>query len=1181
MTLKIYLLGQFKLQADDQPIELPSRPAQSLLAYLVLNAGVMHRREKLASLLWPEASEANARGYLRQALWRIHKALESGALDWEDYLTISEISVAFDERSDYWLDADRLLERVEGQGVDEIKEELRLYRGELLPGFYEEWVGLERDRLQAAYHQKMTILLESLIQRAAWEEVLKWGEEWIRLGYAPEPAFRALMTAHAGLGDQGMLSATYQRCVESLDRELDLGPSPETQQLYERLRRGEVGGMRASPTSPVRPGEWRPAFLEGGEGRQVEKSVFVAREGELAQLDGYLERALAGRGRMIFITGETGSGKTALVQEFTRRAQDAHADLIVASGNCNAYTGIGDPYLPFREILELLSGGVEARLAAGAISSEHAHRLWNMLPAALQALAEVGPDLVDTFVPRAVFLERAEASASGQGRWLSRLDEFRNRQPVAGISGSGLQQSDLFEQYTRVLQALAQQTPLILWVDDLQWADLGSISLLFHLGRRLAGSRILILGTYRPEEVAIERDGARHPLDAVVNELQRLFGDIAVNMDSAEGKEFVEAFLDSEPNRLGLPFREMLYRQTRGQPLFTIELLRGLQERGDLVQDAGGYWVEGKSLDWETLPVRVEAAFAERLSRLAQPLQAALRVACVEGEVFTAEVVSRILSADEHEILGYLSEELDRRHHLIKAVSIQRLDGQLISHYRFRHILFQRYLYGSLDEVERVHLHEQVGTTLEGLYGSQEEILGIAVKLALHFQKAKIVEKAVHYLHLAGERAVQLSAYQDGTTHLTKGLELLFTLPDTSQRDQQELAMQISLGIAWKIDPSSPNAEKALTRARQLCLQMGKTSVLSRVMAELSTIHYVRAEYREAREMAEEALNHAQQTGDPLLVTFSHWILGFILFGLGEYLSAHTHLEQVMTFYDPQQHHRTFVHLLGVDAGLSAQAYAACCLWCLGYPDQALKRSQQVLTQARDLEHAFTQADVLCYGGCLFNAMCREPQTLIKTSDEMMQIVQKNDLPGWLSMAMFSRGEALVMVGRVQEGIALMLQGVEGNETSHVRCYLPWTLCFIAEGQAKLGQAEEGLATLARAFALVEETGERHWEAELYRLEAQLLLVQGDEEGAQASLEKALQIARRQSARSLELRAAVDLARLWRNQSKTIEARRVLAEVYNWFTEGFDTPDLIEARELLEEIDQHIRLLPGDNQVSR
>lgn len=173
------------------------------------------------------------------------------------------------------------------------------------------------------------------------------------------------------------------------------------------------------------------------------------------------------------------------------------------------------------------------------------------------------------------------------------------------------------------------------------------------------------------------------------------------------------------------------------------------------------------------------------------------------------------------------------------------------------------------------------------------------------------------------------------------------------------------------------------------------------------------------------------------------------------------------------------------------------------------------------------------------------------------------------------------MVGRVQEGIALMLQGVEGNETSHVRCYLPWTLCFIAEGQAKLGQAEEGLATLARAFALVEETGERHWEAELYRLEAQLLLVQGDEEGAQASLEKALQIARRQSARSLELRAAVDLARLWRNQSKTIEARRVLAEVYNWFTEGFDTPDLIEARELLEEIDQHIRLLPGDNQVSR
>jgi tetratricopeptide (TPR) repeat protein len=222
---------------------------------------------------------------------------------------------------------------------------------------------------------------------------------------------------------------------------------------------------------------------------------------------------------------------------------------------------------------------------------------------------------------------------AGLPAWLTRLDELVNgkplrqaqgrlQRPVRGVANgpgiAGPQQSDLFEQYTRVLQALARQVSLVLIVDDLQWADLGSISLLFHLGRQLAGSRILIVGTYRPEEIALGRDGARHPLEAVVNKFQRDFGDVAVNVDQAEGRDFVEALLDSEPNRLGPAFREMLYRQTRGHALFTIELLRGLKERGDLIQDPEGRWVQGPALDWETLPARVEAVIAERIGRLAE-----------------------------------------------------------------------------------------------------------------------------------------------------------------------------------------------------------------------------------------------------------------------------------------------------------------------------------------------------------------------------------------------------------------------------------------------------------------------------------------------------------------------------------------------------------------------------------
>ena len=1166
MSFKIYLLGQFKLQANNLQIELPSRPAQSLLAYLALNAGVTHRREKLADLLWPEATETNARRYLRQALWRIRKSLENGSLNCGEYLHISDISVAFDDQSDYWLDSDFLLETAEARPVEELIEIVNLYRGELLPGFYDEWIVLERERLQAAYHQKMNLLLESLIQTRQWGEALTWGEQWIRLGYSPEPAYRALMSAHAGLGDQGMVSATYQRCVESLDRELGLEPSPETQQLYGQIRRGDLEDFISIPTHGEELTGQQPSFLDEGDLQHIEKSTFVAREHELAQLDGFLDLALTGKGRVVFVTGEAGSGKTALIQEFTRRAQEMHANLVFASGNCNAHFGIGDPYLPLREILGLLTGDVEARWAAGAITREHARRLWNTLPLTAQALVETGPDLIDTFIPASILVERALVYGPGKADWHTRLDQLLDRMAPSPIF-PGPQQSDLFEQYTRVMQMLARKVSLVLVVDDLQWSDLGSISLLFHLGRHLAGSRILILGAYRPEEVAIGRDGERHPLEPVVSEFQRLFGDVLVDVDQAESWEFVEALLTSEPNRLGVPFHQMLYRQTRGQPLFTIELLRGMQERGDLVQDQEGLWVEGPSLDWETLPARVEAVVAERIGRLAQPLQAALQVASVEGEVFTAEVVAQVRGTDEQETLAHFSRVLDRRHRLVRAQSILRMNGQLLSSYRFRHILSQKFLYSSLDEVERVHLHEQVGTALEGLHESQEQLAAIAPQLARHFQEARITDKAIEYLRQAGVRAVQLSAYQEGTTHLTRGLALLMTLPDSSERAQQELALQLALGMAW-VGPKAYGAEAktAYTRARELCLQLGETHQLCQVLGQLSVRHFVQGEYQRARELAEEALSLAQQINDPLLVALGHWNQGFIWFHLGDYTTSRAHLKYVIDFYNPEQHHHSLVFLRGSDAGTGTLAYDACCLWCLGYPDQALIKSQETLALARELDHPLSLADVLCFAGCMFNAMRRDWQALRDYAEQLLRLSNEIGLGGWSEGATSFHGEAAVMLGQVSQGIAQIRQGMAASESISIRLNLVETLRALAVAQAKAGRPEEGLTTLAEALTLVEKTGERLWEAELYRLRAELLLTQGDDHEAEASFEKALEVARGQSARSWELRASIGLARLWQEKGKKDEARRLLEGIYSWFTEGFDTPDLKEAKALLEEL---------------
>jgi WD40 repeat protein/basic membrane lipoprotein Med (substrate-binding protein (PBP1-ABC) superfamily)/DNA-binding SARP family transcriptional activator len=319
MQLEVRLFGQFNLQYAGQEILIPSRPAQSLLAFLVLNTGVIHRREYLAGLLWPDTTETNARSYLRKALWLIRKSFEGANAPWREYLKIDEISVAFESTSAYWLDAHLITQHKDAQdwSIDELKTILSSFLGELLPGFYDQWTVIERERHQMAYHQKMNLLLERLIQHGQWDEVLEWGEQWIRLDYSPEPAFRALMIAHAGLGDQGMVGATYQRCVQALDRDLGLEPSPETQRLFQQLVSGEalptILGLPERETIAIAeelPAPGSPPY-KGLEYFDVgDADLFFGREKLTARLAGRL-----GEGeRILFVVGDSGSGKSSLVR---------------------------------------------------------------------------------------------------------------------------------------------------------------------------------------------------------------------------------------------------------------------------------------------------------------------------------------------------------------------------------------------------------------------------------------------------------------------------------------------------------------------------------------------------------------------------------------------------------------------------------------------------------------------------------------------------------------------------------------------------------------------------------------------------------------------------------------------------------------------------------------------------
>jgi predicted ATPase len=500
------------------------------------------------------------------------------------------------------------------------------------------------------------------------------------------------------------------------------------------------------------------------------------------------------------------------------------------------------------------------------------------------------------------------------------------------------------------------------------------------------------------------------------------------------------------------------------------------------------------------------------------------------------------------------------------------MDGQRLSHYRFRHILFQKYLYSSLDEVERAHLHEAAGTALEALYeGHMEGTAPIAPQLARHFEEAGIADRAIAYLRQAGEWAVGLSAYEEGIAHLTRGLALLAAVPAPHSEDQrsaharQELALQLALGMAWVGRRAyGPQGERAYNRARVLSQQLGETSQLCLVLGRLAIFHYVRTEHTKALELAEEALSLAERSQDPLHVALGHRYLGAILMCLGEFTAARAHFAHMISFYEPEQHHRALVSLRGSDAGTSALAYDACCLWCLGYPEQALARSQQALAVARALGHPFSLADVLRHAGGFLSELRRDGQALMGYAEELRPLVQKT--PPWSIAVASLQGEALLLLGRAEEGLVQIREGMDMYASMGVRFFLPGRMLFLAEAQARAGEPGQGLDTLDQTLAVVEETGERCWEPEVHRLRAELLLVRGDEAEAEASLHRAIEAARRQSARLWELRATVSLCRLWQQQGRAEAARQALAEIYGWFTEGFATRDLQEAQALLDEL---------------
>lgn len=560
----------------------------------------------------------------------------------------------------------------------------------------------------------------------------------------------------------------------------------------------------------------------------------------------------------------------------------------------------------------------------------------------------------------------------------------------------------------------------------------------------------------------------------------------------------------------------------------------------------------------------MQGVLAARIDRLAPDEKALLQQLAVIGREFPLSLVKHVIAQPEDDLYRLLSV-LQHKEFLYEQPAFPEVE------YIFKHALTQEVAYNSVLVERRKALHEQTAQAIEQLFHNQlEEHYS---ELAHHYSRSGNTEKAIEYLHLAGQQAVQRSAHNEAIAHLTTALELLKTLPDTPEHMQRELALQLVLGptLMTLKGYASQEASDAYTRARELCQRIGESPQLFPVLWGVCLVRLVRREYKVAYELGEQLLRLGQLAQDPALLMEAHYVLCLSSLWLGNLQQAQKHGEQSIAFYNPQQH-RSHTFFYGQVSGVHSLICVGWTLWLLGFPNQALQKIQHALTLMQEASLPYSLAATLSVAAAV-HQFRREEKVVQERAEAAIALSTEQGFSFWLAVGSFFRGWALAEQGQRDEGITQMTQGLADFRTAGSENSESHWLALLAGTYGKAGQVEDGLATIAEALRLVDKNDERMYEAELYRIKGTLTLqskVQGPkskvEEEAEEYFHRAIDIAQKQQAKSLELRATVSLARLWQSQGKKAEAHQMLSEIYNWFTEGFDTADLKEAKVLLEEL---------------
>jgi tetratricopeptide (TPR) repeat protein len=539
------------------------------------------------------------------------------------------------------------------------------------------------------------------------------------------------------------------------------------------------------------------------------------------------------------------------------------------------------------------------------------------------------------------------------------------------------------------------------------------------------------------------------------------------------------------------------------------------------------------------------------------------------GAEFTAEVVARVLQMEERLVIRQLAGTLNREHHLVREVGILREGRQRLSQFRFRHNLFQNYLYQDLTQSERAYLHEDMGLALEHLYAGQTEL--VAVQLAHHFQEAGAAVRAVVYLILAGERAVQLSAYEDAAQHFDQALTLLTEMLESVERRQQEFTVQFNLGNVWEAinGIGSQEAGAAYSRALALARQLGDSRKIIQALLALTQYAQFRSEFEVAQNYAEESVVLGQQLQDPELLMLANQGLQMIAFGLGQHDKVVTYSDQVIAFYRSRLSSLTFddiyrlVYTLGI-SGLS--------LVPAGYPVRALQKAQEGLTLAQEHEHHYGTVSALGLLAAI-HILSGEYQEGVRFGEAQRDFSETHNFTLNRTFGELHKGTALAMLGEVDVGIVLVRQAIAERKKIGVNIADAGYIATLGEACGRAGRVDEGLELVNEALAEIEVSNDRQQEPIFHRIKGDLLLLQdlvADEQmvaqrEAEASFRRAIEVAQYQGAKLWEARALASLCRLLHSQGRDEGSRQQLAELYAWFTEGFETEDLQVARAVLQE----------------